>query len=292
MLSNVDIFELEKKLFRYRLKQKLHYIIFAILALSTSGIVVYYYTYAFPSISPKVEAPTVVIDTNLSSIKIENNITKEAVKEKIASIEIPTEEKKQEVIPQTQTLFLQLPIVKTNNADKKNFNPPVDKDTLDKKHLPEITEDDIENKVLMRKMRTKAEDTFYRNTEETIESTLLAPPPLEDEKPKGRIKIETQEVNSIVYLKDKFEKTQNIIFALMLAEEYYLSKNYNESNKWALIANSIDSDNEKSWIWFAKSKVKLGQKEDASLALKAYLKNNKSKTIESLLSQIAMGEIQ
>jgi len=292
MLSNVDIFELERKLFRYRLKQKLHYVISAILALSIGGVIFYYYTYTFPHTSPKVEISALVVDTNLSITKLESNITKEEVKEKIVSIEVPIEEKNQEAQPLTQTLFLQLPIIKTNNNDKKNYNFSYSKDSSDKKYSPEIMEDDIENKVLMRKMRTKAEDTFYRNAEETIESTLLAPPPLEEEKPKGRIKIETQEVNSIVYLKDKFEKTQNIIFALMLAEEYYLNKNYNESNKWALIANSIDSDNEKSWVWFAKSKVKLGQREDASLALKAYLKNNKSKTIESLLSQIAMGEIQ
>lgn len=292
MLSNVDIFELEKKLFRYRLKQKLHYIIFAILALSTVGIIFYYYTYSFSNISAKVEMPTLVVDNNLSLVKSENNITKEEVKEKVTPSTVLIEEKNKEIFPTEETLFLQLPIIKTNNTDKKNYNPFVDKDVVNKKSLPEITEDDIENKVLMRKMRTKAEDTFYRNAEESIESTLLAPPPLEDEKPKGRIKIETQEVNSIVYLKDKFEKTQNIIFALMLAEEYYLTKNYNESNKWALIANSIDSDNEKSWVWFAKSKVKLGQKEDALLALKAYLKNNKSKTIESLLSQISIGEIQ
>lgn len=292
MLSNVDIFELEKKLFRYRLKQKLHYIIFAILALSIVGIIFYYYTYSFSNISAKVEMPTLVVDNNLSLVKSENNITKEEVKEKVTPSTVLIEEKNKEIFPTEETLFLQLPIIKTNNTDKKNYNPFVDKDVVNKKSLPEITEDDIENKILMRKMRTKAEDTFYRNAEESIESTLLAPPPLEDEKPKGRIKIETQEVNSIVYLKDKFEKTQNIIFALMLAEEYYLTKNYNESNKWALIANSIDSDNEKSWVWFAKSKVKLGQKEDALLALKAYLKNNKSKTIESLLSQISIGEIQ
>ena len=283
MLSNVDIFELEKKLFRYRLKQKLHYIIFLILALGICGILFYYYNSIFLHTTLKVETPTLVVDTNLSILKSENNITKEEVKEKIASTEVSIEEKGQEI----QTLFLQLPVIKTTNMDKKNYTPPIEK-----RNIPEITEDDIENKVLMRKMKTKAEDTFYRNAEETIESTLLAPPPLEDEKPKGRIKIETQEVNSLVYLKEKFEKTQNIIFALMLAEEYYLTKNYNESSKWALIANGIDSDNEKSWIWFAKSKVKLGQKEDASLALKAYLKNNKSKTIESLLGQIDVGEIQ
>jgi len=77
----------------------------------------------------------------------------------------------------------------------------------------------------------------------------------------------------------------------MLAEEYYLNKNYNESNKWALIANNIDAGNEKSWLWFAKSKYKLGHKDDAILALKAYLKNNKSSAVESLLNQITVGEM-
>jgi len=287
MLSNVDIFELEKKLFRYRLKQKLHYITFSTLAIGVCGILFYYYNYSFSYTVVKVETPALIADANLTTAKAENNTTKEEIKEKITSTQVLVEEKNQELPLSTQTLFLQLPIIKTANIDKKNYTPPVEK-----KSIPDITEDDIENKVLMRKMHTKAEDTFYRNAEETIESTLLAPPPLEDEKPKGRIKIETQEVNSIVYLKDKFEKTQNIIFALMLSEEYYLNKNYHESNKWALIANSIDSENEKSWLWFAKSKIKLGQKEDAILALKAYLKNNKSKTIESLLSQITVGEIQ
>ncbi len=132
---------------------------------------------------------------------------------------------------------------------------------------------------------------LYRSTDETIDTSILAPPPAEDIKPKGVIKIESQEMNSIHYLKDKFEKTNNIIFALMLAEEYYLAQDYTQSNKWALIANQLDADNEKSWLWFAKSKVKLGQKEDAIVALKAYIKNNKSKTAQTLLNQIYLGEI-
>ena len=135
------------------------------------------------------------------------------------------------------------------------------------------------------------ETTFYRNTDESIDTSVLAPPLLEDIKQKGMVKIESQEINSIHYLKEKFEKTNNIIFALMLAEEYYLSKDYVQSNKWALIANQLDADNEKSWLWFAKSKVKLGQKEDAIVALKAYIKNNKSKAAQTLLNQIHLGEM-
>lgn len=293
MLSNIDIVDLEKRVFRYRLKQKIHYIIVLFLSLLISGIVVYFYYNPFSFMATKKEVlPALpVLETNISIVKPELSVVKEEMKQKTPPPEMVIEEKIPETVP-VQTLMLQLPTIKANNSDKKNTNSPILKESLDKKFPHEVVEDDIENKILMRKMSTKAEETFYRSMDETIESKNMLAPPLEEEKPKGLIKIETQEVNSIVYLKDKFEKTQNIIFALMLSEEYYLSKNYSESNKWALIANGIDSDNEKSWMWFAKSKVKLGQKEDAIVALKAYLKNNKSKTIENLLNQINVGEVQ
>ena len=76
-----------------------------------------------------------------------------------------------------------------------------------------------------------------------------------------------------------------------VAYNVYTTKNYTESSKWALIANQLDPDSEKSWLWFAKSKLKLGQKEDAIVALKAYLKTNKSKAAQTLLNQISLGEI-
>lgn len=39
-------------------------------------------------------------------------------------------------------------------------------------------------------------------------------------KPKGSIKIETQETHSFTAKKKGFEKTQNGVFAVMLAEEF------------------------------------------------------------------------
>ena len=150
--------------------------------------------------------------------------------------------------------------------------------------------EELENRILVRKTSKNDEESFYRTKEDKIDTLLLPPPLLEDQKPKGIIKIETQEVNSIKYLKERFEKSHNIIYALMLAEEYYLSKNYQDSNKWSIIANTIDADNEKSWILFAKSKLKLGHKQDAISALEAYLKNNKSKVVQNLLTQIMSGE--
>ncbi|MBV5279169.1 MAG: hypothetical protein J0647_09100 [Campylobacteraceae bacterium] len=285
MLSTVEIIELEKKLFKYRMKQKINYTIFITLFLLIMGIIGYFFYNQPLKDAPKKEEMIVKIEDNISVPKtevatLEINISKEESAQK-SEVLLPNK---------NEQLFLQTPTIKRNSNDKKTSTPQVSKENI---YTHPLMDEEIESKVLAKRMDRKPEEIFYRNIEDEIQTTMLAPPPLpkEEEKQKSKITIETKEVNSIQYLKEKFEKTHNIIFALMLSEEYYLTKNYNESNKWSLIANSIDPENEKSWIWFAKSKLKLGHKEDAIMALKAFLKNNKSKSIEGLLHQINIGEI-
>lgn len=301
MLSTTEIVELEKKVFKYRLKQKIHYIVYLVLVfLSMAAGVYFHYNPLNTSLKITITENNVSqtskeikeADQNLS--QKQSLITTEEKNTTVASIEsaatnIPHIKNTAEESKPDETLMLHLPILKPSMAEKKNHNAHTASKN-DIKQLPK--EEEIENRVLMRKKALSPEENFYRSIEETISTgDIMSPPPLGEDKPKGVIKIETQEVNSIQYFKEKFEKTHNIIFALMLAEEYYLIKNYEQSNKWALIANGIDSENEKSWIWFAKSKVKLGKKEDAVVALKAYLKNHKSSTIQSILNQITLGEI-
>jgi hypothetical protein len=287
MLNAIEIVELEKKVFQYRLKQRLHYLVFTALLFLIALIGVFLYptfvAFIYPNekisitIPQPVEANVSSLDSNVSFNSLETNTTVKY---------IPTNANVQKT---DETLFLQLPIISKNSPEKKEQYLP---EPIEKKKSFGIQEEELDNRVATRKMPGSIEDeSFYRSKEEKIDTALLPPPLLEEPKQKGVIKIETHEVNSIQYLKDKFDKTHNITFALMLAEEYYLAKNYNESNKWALIANNTDSENEKSWIWFAKSKIKLGHKEDAALALKAYLKNNKSQAAQSLLNQINVGEV-
>lgn len=278
MLSTTEIVELEKKVNRYRIKHHIRYVIYILLPLLLIGGGFYFY---YNSYYPKHSNVTIDKDTSTKITQLDSNLS-----QKINAEIIPekVEEKKEIAESKTEeTLTLHLPILIKNDID------PLKK-AVEKIQIPK--EEELENRMLIRKKPSTTEETFYRSIEETIQSgNIMDPPPLGEEKQKGLIKIETQEVNSIQYLKEKFEKTHNIIFAIMLAEEYYLTKNYALSNKWALIANSIDADNEKSWLWFAKSKVKLGQKNDAVVALQAYLKNNKSNAIQSLLNQINLGEI-
>lgn len=262
MLSSSEILELEKKVFRYRIKKHLRYGIVTLIVLTILGISLFFYLMPKEPLSVKEE----IIPPKQPSSHIE---------------EVPllptqaTSQSSKDALE--ETLFLKAPTI------------DVEKMPL-KKEIPLPSEEEITSKTTPLHMASQ-ETTFYRNIDESMNTNALAPPLLGDMKQKGIITIESQEIHSIHYLKEKFEKTNNIIFALMLAEEYYLSKDYAQSNKWALIANQLDTDNEKSWLWFAKSKVKLGQKEDAIIALKAYIKNNKSKTAQTLLNQIYLGEI-
>lgn len=294
MLSHSEIMELEKKLSKYRLKRTLFFggsMLIGLSAVAVFSLVLFLYR-TNATLPQEVQTSQETVkekETNSSTINIttppsvipqENNTTK--VQNTIAQTPDSSKE---------EILRLRLPdtLNKISTSDKKSYTPPPE--DFDTPPVKKKAESELDLPVLKRNANSGEEPTFYRTKEEQIDATLLPPPPpLEETKPKGVIKIESQEINSISYLKEKFDSTHNIVFALMLAEEYYLSKNYIECNKWALIANNIDAENEKSWIWFAKSKIKLGQKEDAILALKTYLKNTKSQAAQSLLNQITLGE--
>lgn len=91
---------------------------------------------------------------------------------------------------------------------------------------------------------------------------------------------------SVDELTAKFEKSNSSDIAVLIARRYYDIKDYKNSEKWALIANELDSNNEESWIIFAKSKYNLKQKDDAISVLKIYNDKANSANIEDLMKQI------
>ncbi|MDR0762337.1 MAG: hypothetical protein LBF13_04740 [Campylobacteraceae bacterium] len=111
-------------------------------------------------------------------------------------------------------------------------------------------------------------------------------PPVEN-----KIIIETNDIQNIEELIKKFEASNNMVFATMISEEYFERKNYKKSLEWALRANEIDSQNELSWIMFAKSQVRLGKIDDAIRALEIYTNYAKDATSAvNLLKNIRSGE--
>ncbi len=266
MLSANEIAELEKKFSRYQLKQRIHTLTLAIMILLIFSLSVYLY----PDFFPKKKSQEYENISSTFSTNIEQNLSQNDAEKNTTLYNPPPVSTERE----HERLVLQLPTIENKTDKKQNYSG--------------VQEEEIESKIFMRKP-SLSEGDFAKSKDESLNTALLPPPLMEIPKETGMIKIETKDVNSLQYLKERFDKTHNIVFALMLAEEYYKNKNYNESNKWALIANNMDSENEKSWIWFAKSKLKLGQREDAIVALQAYLKSNKSKAAQGLLHQINNG---
>lgn len=261
MLNASEIALLEKKVFFYRLKKHAKSYGLFLVFFSLIGVGYFFYDASLLSKETKI-APE---QNSSTPVALEELNTTEVLKEVPASNSTKSQ----------STLVLRVPELASLKPEAKVT--PIVTPPLPKEETVELSS---------QPPRTPTQETG----ESKIDMAVLAPPELSNEKPKGIIKIETKEVNSIQYLKDKFEKTHNSVFALMLSEEYYIVKNYEQSHKWALIANQLDAESEKSWILFAKSKVKLGKKEDAIKALQAYLKHNKSKAAQSLLNQITLGE--
>ena len=108
----------------------------------------------------------------------------------------------------------------------------------------------------------------------------------------GKIEIKTSKINmDTKNLEEKFYATNNIDYALMLAERAYDGKNYNNAIKWALMSNDIDKENVRSWIIFAKASYKKGAKADALKALQTFNAKANNGEISHLISKIQSGSL-
>lgn len=75
--------------------------------------------------------------------------------------------------------------------------------------------------------------------------------------------------------------------AILLAQRYFDEKDYKRSLHWALKANEINKEDERSWIIFAKNLVKLNKKDKAARVLKTYiLHHGSSQEAKEMLKKI------
>ncbi len=315
MLSTQDIAELEQKYKKYVLKKRVKYI-FYILLLSVVFLAVIYFVYLNNLRSKKESTPKHIIK---KTKHIKNSVIKKEEKKVLLSKSLLSATKDYNKSESTVKKD-----IKDILSNEKNTSKPVKADIKDSvKTLIQITDtkdtkeikseksdttlsfhikpstdfsyQEFSKQTLKLNLVTNTDTNISKHSENIVEKpTVSKKEKKKKEKRKvsnSTIKIEMNDMNSVKYLKEKYNKTHNIIFALMLCEEYYSLKKYKESLKWSIIANDLDNQSERSWIWFAKSKYRLNQKDDAIRALKAYLKTNESDTIRFLLEKIQNGEL-
>ena len=107
-------------------------------------------------------------------------------------------------------------------------------------------------------------------------------------KPKRKIKIEVTEIGYSAYkaVEERFSDAPNSDDSLFLARGYYGKKKYSKAAYWALQTNKIDGDIEESWLIFARSKAKIGQKNEALRVLSEYVKKSNSSKARKLLNAL------
>jgi len=109
------------------------------------------------------------------------------------------------------------------------------------------------------------------------------------EKPRKKMHLNIIESSSVSAYKDvekRFYKSHDTDDSLFLAKSYFRKGNYKKAEHWSLQTNKVNSNIEESWIIFAKSKVKLGQKDEAIGILTNYAKRTNSISARNLLYQL------
>ena len=252
MLNAEVILELEKRWKRYKIKQNIRYFIAIFLTISLICFTIYEI-----SVTKQVKVKTAKKIESLSKLIERKKVALEVVKD-----EKPT---KVEKVLAEKNINLKPYHFKLEPSEEKNgiFS--------------------LEGHLTLNILGQEKAVKKAKSTSTHVKKVMIKKPK------KEKILINMKEVDAISYLKERYYATSNIVFSLMLAEEYFEKKKYKETLEWALTANDIDSKNIKSWYWFAKAKVKLNKKSDAIRALKAYLLTNKSQRLSTLLHKIENG---
>ncbi len=104
-----------------------------------------------------------------------------------------------------------------------------------------------------------------------------------------RISSENKSIDDLI---DSFSKHPTKELALLIAKTFYIKQQYAKAIKWSLRANTFDKTDPKTWILFAKSAYKMGKKERALEALRAYLEYLEDPRVKELYIQMVQGEFK
>jgi len=95
--------------------------------------------------------------------------------------------------------------------------------------------------------------------------------------------LKKQSIKTLLLLEKKKPTYQT---AYDLAKYYFDNNNFKKASRWAVVASNREPKDDKAWLLYAKSKIKLNQKGIAKKALKIYLLKYKSREISNLLNSL------
>jgi len=266
-----EIIELEKRWIRYKIKEKGMLYAFLFMLISTLSFVVYYVYF-----DQQVKSSVKLVHQESADIKQHNTAVTPLINKMQATTIL------EKPIETNTTALIEKNILTPSSSSAKVSSKP---------YYFKLEPTERKNELFSSGGFLTLHPPFQEKSKEIVDEIQKNIPKKVTERERVAISIEMQEMDKIRYLENRYYSTLNILFALKLAQEHYQRKEYKNTLTWALRANDIDAQNSKSWYWFAKAKFKLNQKDDALKALRAYLSNNSSKRLSSLLHKIELGEI-
>jgi len=280
----INIHDLENRWIKYKIKSYVPHIviIISIITITTLSFVIFNDNKKQPKKNP------------LASKTITKTIQQEVkpVKQKIQNEKTDKKTNETNLSKQTKTTDQKTPNpTPIKKQEKKllikpsmNFIRDMQNDTM-----PYYTDDDTTE-------NTKEDSNTKTIKYSQTNKTLLPAKTKEKEiihKQKNSISINRQNAkDDIDDVIKRFKVNNNPALSLFIAKKYYELGEYNKSYNYALITNEINSDIEASWIVFAKSLVKLNEKEMAIKTLKTYTQHSGSNKAKMLLDEIISGKFK
>ena len=286
----LNVVELEREWKRYRAKKRLPYII-ASIAVSLLVVVVLIYTLTNTTTDRK---PNQVVTKSSD----DSNINSE-----VASASSHSIKKIDKGAKEGSTFIIKPSMEFANSAITKKPLPlfvPGSKGVADNKEeskeLPRSSATPEQKKqtatkstqtILPSSPKPQVEDDRSLQTKE-IQSDMVNKESSDKKKSQIRLTMKDEQ-KSLQEVINRFKRNKSPKLSLYIAKRYYAMGNYNKSYNYALITNQIDESIEDSWIIFAKSLYKLGEKKMAMKTLYSYIKNSESIKANMLLNEMKRG---
>ncbi len=289
----LNVQELERQWFRYKLKSYIPKIALFTLLVILSIIVLLFF-----------------LDSNSSS----NNSSHIS---KVSSTPTPVSEEKKSVTKKTSATSTPVPlhqeeavaVKKKMNTQERLVLQPSLNFINSLQYMPEESvQKPLEKKALTKEALIKKPTTTKESELKIVEHKNIKPviekntqlEPKEDAlvlvsqkiAPHTNFTINIQEEEADIQdVIKRFQNNKNPALSLFVAKRFYALKKYKYAYNYALITNNLNSDIKESWLIAAKSLSKLNKKDKAISLLTQYIDNTKSVQATMLLEQIKNGSL-
>lgn len=273
----IDVLELEKRYQRYRLKKnKFKIIVVTVLFILLLSITII----------------SLFIPKNSQIKEINSTMTKEL----LPSYKKENSKKQQSLTPLAKEIPpLHTSSSKTTLIQDKNYTQNVKQKPSYSQRLKAsmnfLGEVDLSNNVAI-KVDTKEKKTEPKERETTTVNKEKIQKILKESANSSFKLTKKENQDDLKSVAKRFKKNKNPKLSLFLAERYYHMHKYYHAYNYALITNELDNTLEESWIIFAKSLVKLHQKQKAIDTLKKYIYYSNSNQAKILLDSIKNGSFK